>query len=53
MQITKELLVERLEVLRTDYARLMSDAAATNGAIQDTEFWLSVLEKQAEPEKAE
>ncbi len=50
MEITKAVVVARLDELKKQFQRLEMDAVATNGAIQDCEHWLRVLEAQATEE---
>lgn len=45
MEITKESLEKRISDLHAGKVRLMQDLAATDGAIQDCEYWLTILEK--------
>lgn len=51
--MTKEAILERLEVLRAGRAeleskrvRLVANINATDGAIQDCEFWLEAAERE-------
>lgn len=50
MDITKEKIDERLKVLKTNLQQLEAHVQALNGAVQDCEYWLDVL-NQPEPEQ--
>jgi hypothetical protein len=45
--VTREALERRLAELRAQYDRLIADANATQGAIQDCQYWLDKLPKAA------
>jgi len=42
--ITREMVLERLAKLKAEREQLIANLNAYNGAIQDCEYWLSVLE---------
>ena len=50
MEITKEKIQERLQTLKTNVEQLQGHINALGGAVQDCEYWLSVLD-QLEPEQ--
>jgi len=42
--VTREKILERLAKLKAEREQLIANLNAYNGAIQDCEYWLSVLE---------
>lgn len=46
--ITREQLEERLKVLRQDQVQTLATVNAIGGAIQDCQYWLSVLDGREE-----
>ena len=50
--ISRAMVEARLEHLRADLAQRLEDAQALHGAVQDCEFWLSVVTKDEELAKA-
>ena len=48
MEITRELIEQRKAEYEQMKARLISDLDATVGAIQDCEYWLGELDKEAD-----
>lgn len=51
MEITKETIEKRREQLQADYQQAIATTQAIGGAIQDCDYWLALLEKEAEPVK--
>lgn len=55
--ITRARILERLAELREQREQLLANANAVQGAIQDCEFWLSILDAPslapAEPDREE
>ena len=51
MTLTKELIEERLRQLQEKYKALEADAIAVNGAVQDCQYWLSVLAQEKKEQK--
>lgn len=46
--ITKEKLTERLDALKLEFEKQKSNLEALHGAILDTQYWLTELEKPVE-----
>jgi len=51
--ITREMVLERLAKLKAEREQLLANLNAYNGAIQDCEYWLSVLDKEGEANDVE
>lgn len=51
MEITKEAIEKRREQLQAEYQQAIANAQAIGGAIQDCQYWLDLLTKEAEPDK--
>ena len=49
--INREQIEERLAQLRSDKTELVAIVHAINGAIQDCEYWLALLDETAEEEE--
>lgn len=45
MTITKEKIDERLKVLKNNLQQLEAHVQALNGAVQDCEYWLTVIDE--------
>ena len=50
--ITKELIETRLKTLKEDQAKLLADAHAYEGAIQDCSYWLGQLKEESAESKS-
>ena len=50
MQLHKEKLLARREAIRKGREKLVADLNATDGALQEVEYWLDVLDKEAAEE---
>ena len=48
MQLHREKLLARREAIRKGREKLVADLNATDGALQEAEYWLDVLDKEAE-----
>lgn len=48
MDITKEAVEKRRAELQANYQQAIANAQAIGGAIQDCEYWLALLEKEAD-----
>ena len=53
MQITKELLLEKKQELLQRQEELLGAANAVNGALENIDYWLGVLEQPQEAGSAE
>jgi len=51
--LTKEMIEQRLAKLKAEREQLIANLNAYNGAIQDCEYWLSVLDKEGEANDVE
>jgi hypothetical protein len=51
--ITEEVILERLQKLRSELDQMRANLAAYEGAIQDCEYWLDQLKNEPEPEEAD
>lgn len=49
--MTRQAVEMRLAELRASLTQQMANAHATEGAIQDCEYWLAVLAEQEKPEE--
>ena len=46
--MNREAVEKRLEELRSSFEQAISNANAIQGAIQDCEYWLKIIEEEAE-----
>jgi len=51
--ITREMVLERLAKLKEERDQLIANLNAYNGAIEDCEYWLSVLDKKVKADDVE
>jgi len=51
--VMREMVLERLAKLKAEREQLIANLNAYNGAIQDCEYWLSVLDKEGESNDVE
>jgi hypothetical protein len=53
MNITREIVTKRLEILITNREKMQANLNALSGAIDDCEYWLSILDVQEAEDKGE
>lgn len=52
MDITREVMVDRMNSLERELGEILDRSNAISGAIQDCRYWIAWLDKQEETEKS-